>query len=110
MKMVMCVIDDMDTYALLDALNSRNIQATKLSTSGGFLRRGNTTLLIGVDDEKKDEVLNIIEEICQPRRQMLPMTPLPSMSIEETMNPTEISVQMGGAVTFVLDILEHYKL
>ena len=110
MKMIMCVIDDMDTFSLLDALSAKGIQTTKLTSSGGFLRRGNTTLLIGIEDERKDEVLGIIEEICAPRKQMVPMAPMIAMSLEETLNPSEITVQLGGDTTFVMDVVEHYKL
>jgi len=108
MKMIMCVIDDMDTYSLLDALSERGFQATKLASSGGFLRRGNTTMLIGVDDDKKDEVLQIIQKICMPRKQMVPMSPM--MSMEDNVNPVDVTVQMGGATTFVMDVVEHFKL
>ena len=108
MKMIMCIIDDMDTYSLLDALAEKAIQTTKLASSGGFLRRGNTTLLIGVDDERKDEVLEIIEETCRPRKQMVPISPI--TALENNINSVDITVQMGGATTFVMEILEHYKL
>ena len=108
MKMIMCVIDDMDTYSLLDALSERGFQTTKLASSGGFLRRGNTTLLIGVDDDKKEEVLRIIEDICRPRKQMVPISPM--LSMDDSLNTTDVTVQMGGATTFVMDVVEHYKL
>ena len=108
MKMIMSIIDDMDTFSLLDALSERGFQATKLASSGGFLRRGNTTLLIGVDDDKKDEALEIIGRICMPRKQLVPMSPV--MSIEDNVNPVDVMVQMGGATTFVIDIIENYKL
>jgi len=108
MKLIMCVIDDIDTYALLDTLSENGIQATKLASSGGFLRRGNTTLLIGVDDEKKEEVLDIIKNVCKPRKQLVPMSPM--VAAEESVIPVDVSVKMGGATAFVLDIIEHYKI
>jgi len=108
MKMIMCVIDDMDTYSLLDELSENGIQATKLASSGGFLRRGNTTLLIGVDDDRKDDVLRIIKKVCSPRKQMVPMSPMVSM--EDSISPVDVMVHMGGATTFVLDVYEFHKL
>ena len=108
MKMIMCVIDDMDTFSLLDALAENGFQATKLASSGGFLRRGNTTLLIGVEDERKDDVLKIIKNICSPRKQMVPMSPI--MSMEDSVSPVDVMVHMGGATTFVLDVFEFHKL
>ena len=108
MKMIMCIIDDMDAYSLLDALSERGIQATKLASSGGFLRRGNTTLLIGVEDDRKEEVLDIIETTCMPRKQTVPMSPITAM--ENNINPMDVTVQMGGATTFVMEVVEHRKL
>ena len=108
MKMVMCVIDDIDAYALLDELAKEKFMATKLSTSGGFLRRGNTTLLIGVEEEKKDELLETIRRICKPRKQMVPVSPV--FAMEESVVPTDIEIRIGGAVVFVLDVTEHFKL
>ena len=108
MKMVACVVDDIDTYALLDALSENGFQATKLASSGGFLRRGNTTLLIGVEDERKDEVLELVREICKPRKQLVPMSPM--VAAEESVIPVDVTVKMGGATVFVLDITENYKI
>ena len=108
MKMIMCIIDDMDTFSLLDALSEQSIQATKLASSGGFLRRGNTTLLIGVEDEKKDDVLELISKICMPRKQTVPMSPM--LSMDDNVNPVDVTVQMGGATTFVMEVVEYNKL
>jgi len=108
MKMVMCVIDDIDTYNLLDALSEGNFQATKLASSGGFLRRGNTTLLIGVEDERKEEVLDVIRRICKPRKQAVPVSPV--FAMEESVIPTDVTVKMGGATVFVLDVMEDFKM
>lgn len=108
MKMVMCVVDDIDAYSLLDALSDGGFMATKLASSGGFLRRGNTTLLIGVDDDKKEDLLELVRKICKPRKQMVPVSPV--FAMEESVIPTDVVVKMGGAVVFVLDVVEHFKL
>ncbi|MEL7623701.1 MAG: cyclic-di-AMP receptor [Clostridiales bacterium] len=108
MKLVMCVVDDMDIHALLDALSEGGFQATKLASSGGFLRRGNTTLLIGVEDDKKEEVIQVVRRVCKPRKQMVPMTPM--LAAEESIIPVDVMVRMGGATVFVLDVVENYKI
>ncbi|MCL1804578.1 MAG: cyclic-di-AMP receptor [Clostridiales bacterium] len=108
MKMVMCVVDDIDAYSLLDALSEGGFMATKLASSGGFLRRGNTTLLIGVEDEKKDELLELVRKICKPRKQMVPVSPV--FAMEESVIPTDVEIKMGGAVVFVLDVVENFKI
>jgi uncharacterized protein YaaQ len=104
----MCVIADIDSYALLDELAKKKFMATKLSSSGGFLRRGNTTLLIGVEEENKDMLLSIIQKICKSRKQMVPISPV--FAMEESVVPTDVEVRIGGAVVFVLDVTEHFKI
>ncbi|MEA4892432.1 MAG: cyclic-di-AMP receptor [Peptococcaceae bacterium] len=108
MKLIMCIVDDMDIHALLDSLSEAGFQATKLASSGGFLRRGNTTLLIGVDDEKKDAAIELIRKVCKPRKQMIPMTPM--LAAEESIMPVDVMVRLGGATVFVMDVAEHYKI
>jgi len=107
-KLIICIVDDMDIHALLDALSEKGFQATKLASTGGFLKRGNTTLLIGVESEKKDEVLEIIKKICKPRRQMVPMSPM--LTVEEAIVPVDVMVKMGGATVFVIDVEQNFKL
>ena len=108
MKMIMCVIDDIDTFGLLDALSEKGYQATKLASSGGFLRRGNTTLLIGVEDENKEDVMDIVKRVCKPRKQTVPVSPV--FAMEESVIPTDVTVRMGGAAIFVLDVIENFKM
>ncbi|MDR1194719.1 MAG: cyclic-di-AMP receptor [Peptococcaceae bacterium] len=108
MKLIICVIDDMDIHALLDALAASGHRATKLASSGGFLRRGNTTLLIGTNEEKKDDVIQLIRRICRPRKQMVPIAPV--LAAAESVAPAEMLVRMGGAMVFVLDVAESYKV
>lgn len=108
MKLIVCIVDDMDIHALLDALSEGGYQATKLSSSGGFLKRGNTTLLIGVENEKKETVLEIIKKVCKPRKQMVPMSPM--LTAEEAIIPVDVMVHMGGATVFIVDVEQHLKI
>jgi len=108
MKLIVCIVDDMDIHALLDALSEGGFQATKLSSSGGFLKRGNTTLLIGVENEKQDDALAIIQKICKPRKQMIPMSPM--LAAEDAIIPVDVMVRMGGATVFVIDVEKHLKI
>ena len=65
MKLLISVIHRDDTYHLTDALIHEGLAATVIGTAGGFLREGNATLLIGVDDEKVGKVLEIIRANCR---------------------------------------------
>lgn len=60
MKLVIAVVQNEDADAVVDALLEHDFRATRLASTGGFLRRGNTTLLIGVEDHQVETVLDLI--------------------------------------------------
>jgi len=62
MKMMVVIINDRDAEAVMQALVDQAFRATRISSTGVFLRRGNTTLLIGLEEEKVEEALTIIRE------------------------------------------------
>ena len=111
MKLIVAIVQDEDSSRLVNKLMKNGHGVTKLATTGGFLRAGNTTLLIGVDDEKMSAVMKIIEDVCKSRKQV---TAAPS-----TMNsmggmpgaasyPVEVTV--GGATVFVLTVDQFIKM
>jgi uncharacterized protein YaaQ len=107
MKLVMAIINSDDSRNLLDRLARRGYSATVTASSGGFLRIGNTTVFVGVDDAKVEEVLSIVRESCHDRIQYV--TPLPPvMEPGEVHIPTPIEKRMGGATIFVLNV-EHFE-
>ena len=62
MKLVVAIVQDKDAGPVVDALVQREYRSTRINTQGGFLRRGNATLLIGVEDEQADDVLALVRE------------------------------------------------
>lgn len=72
MKLVMSIVRDQDAGRVIDALIGREYRATRINTAGGFLKRGNATLLVGVDDEQVDDVIQIVQDTC--RREATPTT------------------------------------
>ena len=107
MKLVLAVVQDDDAGELVERLVENKFSATKLASTGGFLKEGNTTLLIGVPAEKVDEVISIIKEICQSRKQTF-TTPIPPTGSASFFIPYPIDVMVGGATIFVLDI-DHFE-
>lgn len=107
MKLLIAVVQDQDSAKLSDQLVSKSFRATKLSSTGGFLRAGSTTLLIGVDETQVDEVLSIIKEVC-PIRERLVM-PMTGAEVSGGYTPMPISVQVGGAVVFVLNVEQFFR-
>ncbi|GKT02789.1 cyclic-di-AMP receptor [Furfurilactobacillus sp. WILCCON 0119] len=103
MKMIVAIVQDKDSNRLSNQFIEQNIRATKLSSTGGFLRSGNSTFLIGIDDDRVDEVLALIKETSHTREQF--MTPPVNMdvSMDQTASyPVEVTV--GGATCFVLPV------
>jgi len=103
MKLIMSIVNHDDSRALLEGLMKRGFQATVISTTGGFLREGNATILIGTEDDKVEEVLQIIRERCHTRtRYISPLPPL--MEPGELPVTTPVEVQVGGATSLVLNV------
>jgi len=76
-KLIIAVIQDKDVPKLMDALVRAGYSATKLASTGGFLREGNSTILIGVDDDEIENVLEIVKDNCRAREQLVtPITPV----------------------------------
>lgn len=108
MKMIMAVVQDKDSALLSDELVEANIRATKLSSSGGFLRSGNTTFMIGVEDDRVEEVLNIIKVNCESREQFM-TTPV---NLDAPLNGNlafPMQVHVGGATVFVLPVESFHR-
>lgn len=111
MKLIIAIVQDEDTSRLVSSLMKSGFGVTKLATTGGFLRAGNTTLLIGVDDEKLHAVMEIIEHVCKSRKQMAsaPAT-MPGMSGMYSASTYPVEVTVGGATVFVLSVDQFVKL
>jgi uncharacterized protein YaaQ len=102
MKLIIAVIQQQDEPALTRALTSRHIGITRVSSQGGFLREGNTTLFIVVREHHVDEVMQLIREHCHTRTKFV--APLPPVAESGEFYPSKpIEVQVGGATVFVVD-------
>jgi uncharacterized protein YaaQ len=108
-KLVVAIVQGEDAGRTAQALNNAGLSVTKLASSGGFLQQGNATLLIGVDEDRVDQVLQLIRENCRERSRYL--TPIPPM-VEpgEMFMPFPVEVQVGGATIFVLNVEQFEKL
>ena len=109
MKLVTAIVHNEDAANLVDALLEGEYRATRLHSSGGFLKQGNATILVGVDDDKVDAVLQLISANCQSRRQFVnPMPPI--MEPGEFYMPYPVEVEVGGATVFVLPVERFERL
>lgn len=109
MKLVIAVVQDKDAVRLLESLVEKGFRATKLASTGGFLKEGNTTLLLGVDDGQANEVVSIIKRTCQSREQLVtPLTPVGGPV--DSYVPYPVEVMVGGAAVFVLAVERFEKV
>jgi len=64
MKLILGIAHDRDKRRLFDALVEAGVKFTTLASTGGFLRRGNTTVLMGVNDEEVEQVVSVFRDNC----------------------------------------------
>lgn len=108
MKLMIAIVQDQDAAGLIEDLTDNEFRVTKLASTGGFLKAGNTTLLIGVEDEEIEDVYKIIEENCKTREIT---TSLMTVTMPgDTYIPYPLEVKVGGATVFVLNIEKHIRI
>jgi uncharacterized protein YaaQ len=109
MKLIIAIVQDEDASRLISTLMADGYRVTKLATTGGFLRSGNTTLLVGVEDDMLDNAMTIIEKVCKSRKQIA-TSPSPISGATGVFVPYPIEVTVGGATIFVLDVEQFKKI
>jgi len=107
MKLVLAIINNDDSAIAASALTDRGFFVTKLSTTGGFLLVGNTTLLIGTEDNKIEEVKSVLKQFCITRKQKEVPTSSFGKGLHYNCSPGEVEV--GGATLFVLNVDSYDK-
>ena len=66
MKLVITIIRDSDDGNVINHLVERGYRVTRVASTGGFMRRGNVTLLIGAEANQVKEVIDLLREVCSP--------------------------------------------
>ncbi|MBV6391651.1 MAG: putative protein YaaQ [Anaerolineales bacterium] len=60
MKLIIAIVNDNDSETLTQAFTAANFRVTRVASTGGFLRRGVTTMLLGIEDSQTDAVIQIV--------------------------------------------------
>ena len=102
MKLVYAIVQNDDSKRLIRELTNHRISVTRISSTGGFLHNGNSTLMIGVEADRLQETLDIIKEKSSTRKEYA----VPGY-IDNS--PAPVQVTMGGATVFVVDVEQFYK-
>ncbi len=108
MKLILAIVNDEDAGAVLSELNRAGFTVTKLATTGGFLRAGNVTMIIGTEEDKVDEAMKIIADKSKKRKQFT-APPMP-IGAPHSFVPCPIEIEVGGATVFVMNVERFEKL
>ena len=107
MKLLFAIVSSEDTNALVNALIKNKFSVTKLATTGGFLKVGNTTLLLGVADDRVNEALKLIEGNCKSRKEIVPIVGAGDMGM---FSAQSMEVNVGGATVFIVNVEDLKKM
>lgn len=110
MKLIIAIVQDEDSSKLLSKLMQAGFGVTKLATTGGFLKAGNTTLLLGVDDERTEEAIHVVESVCKSRKQISTATTTVGGMSHGEFSTYPFEVTVGGATLFVLTVDQFLKV
>ena len=110
MKLIIAIVQDEDTPRLINRLMENGYSTTKLATTGGFLKAGNTTLLMGVDEERVSGALSVIEKVCKSRKQMTATIATTGGVSGSGYSPYPVEVTVGGATVFILSVDQFVKM
>lgn len=102
MKLCVCIVHNRDRGKLTEEFVKNGIKFTVLGSTGGFLREGNSTLLIGIEEEELDTLREIIRNNCKAREQLVNVMPFEAAP-PGAFIPSPVKVPVGGAVVFILD-------
>jgi uncharacterized protein YaaQ len=108
MKLIIPIVHKDDASDLQSHLSKAGFMSTKLSTTGGFLRAGNVTLLIGTEDDKVDTVLEILRTCCSRRTEIV--TTGGGSYSDSYFASLPVEVTVGGATVFILDVERFIKM
>ncbi len=106
MKMIMAIVQADDASRVMNALIEGNFRVTRIATEGGWLRRENSTILMGVEDNRVDEALKILANTGKQRTAYISVP----REVPGALNAQVIDVEVGGATVFVLNVerFEHF--
>ncbi len=103
MKLIVAIVHARDKQKVCDSLLTAGHKFTEIATTGGFMRDGNVTLLIGAKKEQVDDVIDVIRNCCPAREQYVAQPPIDIMGAAGgMMSPIKVSV--GGAIIFVVNV------
>ncbi len=108
MKLATCIVHNRDRNRVTDELVKAGFKFTVIGSTGGFLREGNTTFLIGLEAEELPSLKKVFSQNCQSRDQLVNVMPFEAAPPGAFM-PSPVKVPVGGAVMFVIDVEQFHR-
>lgn len=108
MKLIIAIVNNDDAHFVNTSLTGAGFHITKISSTGGFLLSGNSTFLLGVDESRIDEALEIIKTHSKRRKQNVPLTAPGTLANNAALMNTA-SVTVGGATAFIIDVEKYIR-
>ena len=107
MKLIIAIVSNDDSSTVMKELVKQKFSVTKLASSGGLLRKGNTTLMIGSRDDEVEKIADIITKFSRTRNELVPSSVISDIGIIPS---TPLEVTVGGATIFVVDVEKFKKI
>jgi uncharacterized protein YaaQ len=108
MKLAVCIVHNRDKGRITDELVKAGFKFTVIGSTGGFLREGNTTMLIGAEEHEFPSLQKLFHETCQSREQLVNVMPFDATTPGGFI-PSPVKVPVGGAVMFVINVEQFHR-
>ena len=108
-KLIYAIVRNDNEDDVVSQLTQHRYSVTRLSTTGGFLKKGNTTLMIGAEDDKVEEVISIIKQECGQHQKLTVNMPYISGTTMVNYATMPMTVDVGGATIFVINVDRYEK-
>ena len=107
-KLAVCIVHNRDKGRVTDELVRAGFKFTVIGSTGGFLREGNTTYLIGVEESELSGLQKVISQNSQSREQLVNVMPFEAAP-PGAFIPSPVKVPVGGAVMFVMNVEQFHR-
>jgi uncharacterized protein YaaQ len=104
MKLIIGIAQERDKRRLFDRFTVEDIKFTVLNSTGGFLRQGNFTVLIGIDDNDVESVMSVFRECCRTVEEVVSVPAEVAAILSRSFTGQAVKAKVGGAVAFVIDV------
>jgi len=108
MKLAICIVHNRDKGRVTEEMVRTGFKFTIIGSTGGFLREGNTTFLIGVEETELPALQKVLSENSQSREQLVNVMPYEAAP-PGAFIPNPVKVPVGGAVMFVMDVEQFHR-